>query len=134
MKSEIFKDLLSENEIKQAMKSIYDPWSSKDKLEQNVIDTITGLQDLLNAVKNAQFAVNDDPQFHILESIKKKHDMIAYLLEKFTNEFKPLYEETSSKYIAAKLTHDDQQAREISSDAYMDHSLGTIKNSGWSKN
>lgn len=130
--SEIFKDLISEEALKDAKNRVYPIRRTFYKMEEEVAYSTEGLGDLLNSIKRAQISTNenkDDREY--VEKIKKELDKVVYLLEEFTQEFKPIYEDISTLYVAEKLagTFDEDGDIVLSTDGFVP--TFRRENKGW---
>lgn len=132
--SKFFGDMISEENMKAARNDLYPIRRSYYKLEKEVENATVGLQDLINAVKQAKEAsLSDNPRGReYVEDIKKEFDKIAYLIEQFASEFQDNYEELSPIYIMEKLagTFDDKDNFSMGVDCTTP--IGSGK-TGWNK-
>lgn len=127
----LFDDILTNDAKKEAETKVFDKWSTRNSLTENVRYSRQGLEDLLASVKNVHRAskmIEND--FEWYQEAKRDFDAIALLIEEFVEDFKPLYQDMSNKYIAEKLTNDGKK-----SDGYLTYvdSVYATTGKGWRK-
>lgn len=132
MENKIFKDLLNKENEKKARESIYSINTTNYKFEEEVNNAIVGLNDLLNAVKQADLAIKYSNHLNnrYINNIKFNMDKIAVLLDDFIKEFKPIYENIINHYITQQLSDDNNND---SNEAAIGLYVGPNNQRGWKK-
>lgn len=102
--SEIFGDMISNEELRVA-KSKLDPIDNVYyKMKEEVRNSREGLNALLDSIERTYDSFDQlSNDIRLLEDIKIEFDKIAYLVDKFVTDFKPIYQDCSNRYIAEKL-------------------------------
>ena len=102
-KENVFKDILTPDAFKRAELSLFNNWNVNSELSRQTSDAVTGLTALLYSVKKANISSQIPENAKYIEQFKHNFDMIAYCLEGFIAEFKPLYEQMVDAYVTEKL-------------------------------
>lgn len=103
-KENIFGDILTPEALKETENTLYRSWNVNSELSRQTSDAVTGLTALLYSVKKTHIASTLPENAKNIENFKKNFDMIAYCLEGFITEFKPIYEQMVDRYILEKLS------------------------------
>lgn len=107
----IFNDILTKEDIKRAQNDIYQVTNCITSLKEEVENSIIGLNDLLMSIKQMQKSIEFTPYSYLIESSKLELDKVAYLMENFVTEFKPIYESIYSRHAAETLSGSNENKK-----------------------
>jgi hypothetical protein len=101
--NEIFGEIATDQVLEELKSELYRIGDAYYAMHDEVSHTRIGLEDLLRVSQKAQTAIKYAKDRETVELIKKEMDKIAVLIEGFVNQFKPIYDEITTVYIAEKL-------------------------------
>lgn len=102
--SEIFGDMISDEELKTAKDKLNPIDNVYYKMKEEVRNSQEGLSALLDSIERTHDSFDQlSSDIRLLEDIKIEFDKIAYLMDKFITNFKPIYQDCSNRYVAEKL-------------------------------
>lgn len=103
MGDNIFGDCIDEKSLRKAHNSLYDPRKEKEEMSRKIKEILPQLEQLIGLSQKTNFAIGKAKDKRELESIKDEFDKVAFVLNKFSQDFKKPYEEILAMYIAEKL-------------------------------
>lgn len=115
MENNLFEELLTPTSKEIVERNLYNNWKTMDNMRTNVNNAVVGLDELMSALKFAHEAMEKNPalDYQWFDETKEKYDTIAYKLQNFIVEFKPLYEDVLNRCMAEKLSNEEKSDKAI---------------------
>jgi hypothetical protein len=133
--NEVFGDMISEESMKNAKNRIRSLNGSYHKLNKEAHNASVGLEKLLDTIKHTKKAMSNSNQPELIQEIHFELNKIAYLMEDFISEFKPMYDEINNRYIIEQMSGTFEKKEQVNYTSHGDSAVyNTINlNYGWDK-
>lgn len=103
MDNNIFKDLVTEDTMREAHNRLYDPKKDSENLKRKTEILNPSLEELIFLAQKTLFSVKNSDNKRSLEDVKVEFDKVAFILNKTIQDFEVLYEEIFALHTAEKL-------------------------------